>query len=108
MGDGERSLDYLKAPCADLRRDHRRREAEISREHGLTRSCRNRSTSLIAKPSAALSDLDAKGRRRAIAKELGAVFLIGIGGTVASANRTMCGRRIMMTGPRRRRMDWRA
>lgn len=32
-------------------------------------------------------ELDAKGRERAIAKELGAVFLIGIGGKLADGKR---------------------
>lgn len=32
-------------------------------------------------------DLDAKGRERAIAKELGAVFLIGIGGKLSDGKR---------------------
>jgi aspartate--ammonia ligase len=51
------------------------------------RSCRN--DPLCSQPGAAepLPDLDAKGRERAIAKELGAVFLIGIGGKLSDGKR---------------------
>lgn len=84
MGDGERSLDYLKSTVRSIYAAIKATEAEVSREHGLTPFLPEQihfvhSETLLQR----YPDLDAKGRERAIAKELGAVFLIGIGGKLS-------------------------
>lgn len=84
MGDGERNLAYLKSTVNKIYAAIKETEAAISTEFGVKPFLPEQihfihSESLRAK----FPDLDAKGRERAIAKELGAVFLIGIGGKLA-------------------------
>lgn len=84
MGDGERNLAYLKSTVNKIYAAIKETEAAISAEFGVKPFLPDHiqfihSESLRAR----FPDLDAKGRERAIAKELGAVFLIGIGGKLA-------------------------
>lgn len=83
-GDGERNLAYLKSTVNKIYAAIKETEAAISAEFGVKPFLPDHiqfihSESLRAR----FPDLDAKGRERAIAKELGAVFLIGIGGKLA-------------------------
>ncbi|WP_411703969.1 aspartate--ammonia ligase [Edaphovirga cremea] len=85
MGDGERTLDHLQTTVSKIYAAIKETEAAVSREFGITPSLPEQihfvhSESLLAR----YPDLDAKGRERAIAKELGAVFLIGIGGKLSN------------------------
>ncbi|MFI8415953.1 aspartate--ammonia ligase [Serratia sp. NPDC078593] len=84
MGDGERSLDYLKSTVRSIYSAMKATEAAVSREYGLAPFLPEQihfvhSEALLQR----FPELDAKGRERAIAKELGAVFLIGIGGKLS-------------------------
>ncbi|MBL1188528.1 aspartate--ammonia ligase, partial [Escherichia coli] len=84
MGDGERSLDYLKSTVSSIYAAIKATEVEVSREYGLTPFLPEQihfvhSETLLQR----YPELDAKGRERAITKELGAVFLIGIGGKLS-------------------------
>lgn len=85
MGDGERTLDHLQTTVSKIYAAIKETEAAVSREFGITPSLPEQihfvhSESLLTR----YPDLDAKGRERAIAKELGAVFLIGIGGKLSN------------------------
>lgn len=88
MGDGERHVGYLKATVERIYHAIKSTEAAVSREFSLapflpeTIHFVHSETLLKRYP-----DLDAKGRERAIAKELGAVFLIGIGGALSHGDR---------------------
>lgn len=88
MEDGDRSIDYLKSTVDNIYQAIKSTEAEVSRQFGLapflpeTIHFVHSDTLLKRYP-----ELDAKGRERAIAKELGAVFLIGIGGALSHGER---------------------
>ncbi|WJW81925.1 aspartate--ammonia ligase [Moellerella wisconsensis] len=80
MADEERSLPYLKQTVGTIYQAIKETEQAVSKEFGLAPFLPDQihfvhSEELLQR----FPDLDAKGRERAIAKELGAVFLIGIG-----------------------------
>nr|WP_314266100.1 aspartate--ammonia ligase [uncultured Moellerella sp.] len=84
MADGERSLPYLKQTVSKIYQAIKQTEAAVSKEFGLAPFLPDQihfihSEELLQR----YPDLDAKGRERAIAKEYGAVFLIGIGGELS-------------------------
>lgn len=84
MGSGERSSDYLKQTVRTIYSAIKETEAAVEREFGLKPFLPEEihfvhSEELLQR----YPTLDAKGRERAIAKELGAVFLIGIGGKLS-------------------------
>ncbi|MBE0148561.1 aspartate--ammonia ligase [Serratia sp. PL7] len=84
MGDGERSPAYLQDTVKRIYASIKETEAAVSREFGLAPFLPEKihfvhSETLLQR----YPELDAKGRERAIAKELGAVFLIGIGGKLS-------------------------
>jgi len=84
MGDGERSPAFLKATVRKIYAGIKETEAAVSREFGLTPFLPEEihfvhSETLLQR----FPELDAKQRERAIAKELGAVFLMGIGGKLS-------------------------
>ena len=88
MGDGERSINYLKSTVENIYQAIKSTEAEVSRQFGLASFLPENiqfvhSDTLLKR----YPELDAKGRERAIAKELGAVFLIGIGGVLSHGER---------------------
>lgn len=85
MADEERTLPYLKQTVGKIYKAIKETEAAVSKEFGLAPFLPDQihfihSEELLLR----YPDLDAKGRERAIAKELGAVFLIGIGGKLSS------------------------
>lgn len=88
MGDGERHLDMLKQTVETLWQAIKATEEQVSREFGLVPFL---PAQIHFVHSEALQrrypELDGKARERAIAKELGAVFLIGIGGVLADGKR---------------------
>ena len=88
MGDGERHAGTLKATVEAIYAGIKATEAAVSKEFGLTPFLPEtihfiHSQELLSR----YPDLDAKGRERAIAKALGAVFLIGIGGKLSDGHR---------------------
>ncbi len=88
MGDGERHLGTLKQTVETLWQAIRNTEAEVSREFGLTPFLPAQIHFVHSEElQLRFPDLDGKGRERAIARELGAVFLIGIGGKLADGER---------------------
>ncbi|MTD39234.1 aspartate--ammonia ligase [Erwinia sp. CPCC 100877] len=88
MGDGERHLGTLKQTVETLWQAIRATEAEVSREFGLTPFLPEQIHFIHSEElQRRFPDLDGKGRERAIARELGAVFLIGIGGKLADGKR---------------------
>lgn len=85
MGDGERDLAYLKTTVKAIYQAIKNTEAMVNNEFGQPAFLPDEihfihSETLLQR----FPDLDAKGRERAIAKELGAVFLIGIGGKLSN------------------------
>lgn len=85
MTDEERTLPYLKQTVGKIYQAIKQTEAAISTEFGLAPFLPDQihfihSEELLQR----YPDLDAKGREREIAKELGAVFLIGIGGKLSN------------------------
>lgn len=85
MADEDRTLPYLKQTVGKIYKAIKETEAAVSKEFGLAPFLPDQihfihSEELLKR----YPDLDAKGRERAIAKELGAVFLIGIGGKLSS------------------------
>lgn len=85
MADEERTLPYLKQTVGKIYKAIKETEAAVSKEFGLAPFLPDQihfihSEELLKR----YPDLDAKGRERAIAKEFGAVFLIGIGGKLSS------------------------
>ena len=85
MADEERTLPYLKQTVGKIYKAIKETEAAVSKEFGLAPFLPDQihfihSEELLQR----YPDLDAKGRERAIAKELGAVFLIGVGGKLSS------------------------
>lgn len=88
MGDGERHIGYLKATVERIYQAIKETEAAVAREFGFTPFLPERIQFVHAERLLErYPDLDAKGRERAIAKELGAVFLIGIGGKLSHGQR---------------------
>lgn len=88
MGDGERHVGTLKSTVEAIYAGIKATEAAVSKEFGLAPFLPEtihfvHSQELLSR----FPDLDAKGRERAIAKELGAVFLIGIGGKLSDGKR---------------------
>ena len=88
MGDGERRVGTLKSTVEAIYAGIKATEAAVSKEIGLAPFLPEsihfvHSQDLLTR----FPDLDAKGRERAIAKELGAVFLIGIGGKLSDGKR---------------------
>ncbi|ELY4599677.1 aspartate--ammonia ligase [Cronobacter malonaticus] len=88
MGDGERHLGTLKQTVESIWSAIKETELAAAERFGLTPFLPDgihfvHSETLQRR----FPELDAKGRERAIAKELGAVFLIGIGGKLADGKR---------------------
>ncbi len=88
MGDGERQFSTLKQTVETIWQAIKDTESAVSREFGLTPFLPEtihfvHSEELLQR----YPELDAKGRERAIAKELGAVFLVGIGGKLSHGQR---------------------
>ena len=88
MGDGERHTGTLKATVEAIWAGIKATETAAAAEFGLTPFLPEtihfvHSQALLTR----FPGLDAKGRERAIAKELGAVFLIGIGGKLSDGAR---------------------
>ena len=88
MGDGERQFSTLKSTVEAIWAGIKATEAAVSKEFGLAPFLPAQihfvhSQELLSR----YPDLDAKGRERAIAKELGAVFLVGIGGKLSDGYR---------------------
>lgn len=105
MADEERTLPYLKQTVGKIYQAIKQTEAAISSEFGLAPFLPDQihfihSEELLQR----YPDLDAKGRERAIAKELGAVFLIGIGGSYQTVKRMMCVHQTTMTGQLKTKM----
>ncbi|EOI5730527.1 aspartate--ammonia ligase [Cronobacter malonaticus] len=88
MGDGERHLGTLKQTVESIWSAIKETELAAAERFGLTPFL---PVTIHFVHSETLQrrfpELDAKGRERAIAKELGAVFLIGIGGKLADGKR---------------------
>jgi aspartate--ammonia ligase len=88
MGEGERHLGTLKHTVESIWAAMKATEAAVSEQYGLTPSLPEQIHFVHSEElQQRFPDLDAKGRERAIAKELGAVFLIGIGGKLADGKR---------------------
>jgi len=88
MGDGERHTGTLKATVEAIWAGIRATEKAAAAEFGLMPFLPEQihfvhSQTLLTR----FPGLDARGRERAIAKELGAVFLIGIGGKLSDGAR---------------------
>ncbi|WP_127959880.1 aspartate--ammonia ligase [Serratia microhaemolytica] len=84
MGDGQRNLAYLKQTVESIYDCIKQSEAAVSREYGLKPFLPSKIHFVHTETLLQLyPELDAKGRERAIAKELGAVFLVGIGGKLS-------------------------
>ena len=88
MGDGERQFSTLKSTVEAIWAGIKATEAAVSEEFGLAPFLPDQihfvhSQELLSR----YPDLDAKGRERAIAKDLGAVFLVGIGGKLSDGHR---------------------
>lgn len=84
MGNNERNLAYLQDTVTRIYASIKETETAVNLEYGLAPFLPEQihfvhSETLLQR----YPDLDAKGRERAIAKELGAVFLIGIGGKLS-------------------------
>ncbi|MEA1062879.1 aspartate--ammonia ligase [Erwinia sp. HR93] len=81
MSDGERHLASLKSTVKSLWKAIKATEQAVAEEYGLTPFLPEQIHFVQSEDlRSRFPDLDAKARERAIAKELGAVFLIGIGG----------------------------
>jgi aspartate--ammonia ligase len=88
MGEGERHLGTLKQTVESIWAAMKATEAAVSEQYGLTPFLPEQIHFVHSEElQQRFPDLDAKGRERAIAKELGAVFLIGIGGKLADGKR---------------------
>jgi len=88
MGDDERHAGTLESTVKAIWAGIKETEIAVSKEFGLTPFLPEQihfvhSETLLSR----YPGLDAKGRERAIAKELGAVFLIGIGGKLSDGYR---------------------
>ncbi|WP_058910737.1 aspartate--ammonia ligase [Entomohabitans teleogrylli] len=88
MGDGERHLGTLKSTVEAIWQAIKATEREVSERYGLTPFLPEHIHFVHSETlQQRFPDLDAKGRERAIARELGAVFLVGIGGKLADGKR---------------------
>ena len=88
MGDGERHLGTLKQTVETIWAAIKATETAVSEQFGLTPFLPEQIHFVHSETlQSRFPTLDAKGRERAIAKELGAVFLIGIGGKLADGKR---------------------
>jgi aspartate--ammonia ligase len=88
LGDDQRQLATLKSTVEAIWSGIKETEAAVSERFGLAPFLPEQihfvhSETLLSR----FPDLDAKGRERAIAKELGAVFLMGIGGKLSDGKR---------------------
>ncbi|EQA5670461.1 aspartate--ammonia ligase [Cronobacter malonaticus] len=88
MGDGERHLGTLKQTVESIWSAIKETELAAAECFGLTPFLPDAIHFVHSETlQRRFPELDAKGRERAIAKELGAVFLIGIGGKLADGKR---------------------
>ncbi|EKC6209255.1 aspartate--ammonia ligase [Cronobacter sakazakii] len=88
MGDGERHLGTLKQTVESIWSAIKETELAAAERFGLTPFLPDAIHFVHSETlQRRFPELDAKGRERAIAKELGAVFLIGIGGKLADGKR---------------------
>ena len=88
MGDGERHLGTLHQTVESIWAAMKATEVAVAEQTGLTPFLPEQIHFVHSETlQQRYSDLDAKGRERAIAKELGAVFLIGIGGALGDGKR---------------------
>ncbi|EPN9527475.1 aspartate--ammonia ligase [Cronobacter malonaticus] len=88
MGDGERHLGTLKQTVESIWSAIKETERAAAERFGLTPFLPDTIHFVHSETlQRRFPELDAKGRERAIAKELGAVFLIGIGGKLADGKR---------------------
>ncbi len=88
MGDGERHLGTLKSTVESLWQAIKATEAAVSEKFSLAPFLPEQIHFVHSETlQQRFPELDGKGRERAIAKELGAVFLIGIGGALADGQR---------------------
>ena len=88
MGDGERHLGTLQDTVESIWAAIKATEAAVTEQTGLTPFLPEKIHFVHSETlQQRYPDLDAKGRERAIAKELGAVFLIGIGGALGDGKR---------------------
>lgn len=88
LGEGERHTGTLRATVEAIYAGIKATEAAVSKEFGLTPFLPEQihfvhSEELLSR----YPGLDAKGRERAITKDLGAVFLMGIGGKLSNGQR---------------------
>lgn len=88
MGDGERHLGTLHKTVESIWAAMKATEVAVAEQTGLTPFLPEQIHFVHSETlQQRYPELDAKGRERAIAKELGAVFLIGIGGALADGKR---------------------
>lgn len=88
MGDGERHLGTLKQTVETIWAAIKATEAAVSEQFGLKATLPEQIHFVHSETlQSRFPELDAKGRERAITKELGAVFLIGIGGKLGDGKR---------------------
>lgn len=88
MGDGERHLGTLKQTVETIWAAIKATEAAVSEQFGLKAALPEQIHFVHSETlQSRFPELDAKGRERAITKELGAVFLIGIGGKLGDGKR---------------------
>jgi len=88
MGDGERHLGTLHKTVESIWAAMKATEVAVAEQTGLTPFLPEQIHFVHSETlQQRYPELDAKGRERAIAKELGAVFLIGIGGALGDGKR---------------------
>ncbi len=87
MGDGERQFSTLKSTVEAIWAGIKATEAAVSEEFGSAPFLPDQIHFVHSRVTVSLSGSDAKGRERAIAKDLGAVFLVGIGGKLSDGHR---------------------
>lgn len=88
MDDGERHLGTLKQTVETIWAAIKATEAAVSEQFGLKAALAEQIHFVHSETlQSRFPELDAKGRERAITKELGAVFLIGIGGKLGDGKR---------------------
>ena len=88
MGEGERHLATLHSTVETIWAAIKATEAEVAKQTGLMPFLPEKIHFIHSETlQQRYPQLDAKGRERAIAKELGAVFLIGIGGALGDGKR---------------------
>lgn len=88
MSESDRDVTYLKQTVEDIYAAIKSTEAEVAKQFGFTPFLPETITFVHSETLLQrYPDLDSKGRERAIAKEYGAVFLIGIGGLLSNGER---------------------